>query len=194
VSEQDLIKKAQEGDVEAFEQLIRDYEKRILNYCFRMMGNLSDAEDAAQEVFVKIFRFIDSFNGQSSFSTWLYRIASNVCLDLLRKAKRQPKDTVSIYQENDEGEEYSIAIEDTEPDPYERAQLSEAQKVLKEALNQLSDEHKQVIILRDIEGLSYEEIAEAMGTAPGTVKSRINRARQMLKKLLEKDKELFLLS
>ncbi|MBE7037161.1 MAG: sigma-70 family RNA polymerase sigma factor [Ruminococcaceae bacterium] len=194
MSEQDLIKKAQEGDVEAFEQLIRDYEKRILNYCFRMMGNLSDAEDAAQEVFVKIFRFIDSFNGQSSFSTWLYRIASNVCLDLLRKAKRQPKDTVSIYQENDEGEEYSIAIEDTEPDPYERAQLSEAQKVLKEALNQLSDEHKQVIILRDIEGLSYEEIAEAMGTAPGTVKSRINRARQMLKKLLEKDKELFLLS
>lgn len=194
MSEQDLIKKAQEGNAEAFEQLIADYEKRILNYCFRMLGNLSDAEDAAQEVFVKVYRFIDSFNGQSSFSTWLYRIASNVCLDLLRKAKRQPKDTVSIHQENEEGESYSIAIEDTEPDPYERAQLSEAQRVLKEALNQLSDEHKQVVILRDIEGLSYEEIAEAMGIAPGTVKSRLNRARQVLKKLLEKDKELFLLS
>lgn len=194
MSEQDLIKKAQKGEVEAFEQLIRDYEKRILNYCFRMLGNLSDAEDAAQEVFVKIFRFIGSFNGQSSFSTWLYRIASNVCLDLLRKAKRRPQDTVSIHQENDDGEEYSIAIEDTEPNPYERAQLSEAQQALKKALEQLSDEHRQVVILRDIEGLSYEEIAEAMGTAPGTVKSRLNRARQMLKKLLEQDKELFLLS
>ena len=115
-------------------------------------------------------------------------------MDLLRKAKRRPQDVVSIHQENDEGEEYSIAIEDTEPDPYQRAQLSEAQRALANALEQLSEEHKQVVILRDIEGLSYEEIAETMGTAPGTVKSRLNRARQSLQKLLEKDKELFLLS
>ncbi len=193
MSEQDLIKRCQEGDIEAFEQLITDYEKRILNYCFRMMGNPSDAEDAAQEVFVKVFRFIGNFNGQSSFSTWLYRVASNVCLDLLRKAKRQPQNVVSIHQENDEGEEYLMAIEDPEPNPYERAQLSEAQQVLVDALDQLGDEQKRVIILRDIEGLSYEEIAEITNTAPGTVKSRINRARQNLKKLLEKDKELFLL-
>ncbi len=193
MSEQNLIKRCQEGEIEAFEQLIADYEKRILNYCFRMMGNPSDAEDAAQEVFVKVFRFIGNFNGQSSFSTWLYRVASNVCLDLLRKAKRQPQNTVSIHQENDEGEEYLMAIEDPEPNPYERAQLSEAQHVLLDALEQLGEEQKRVIILRDIEGLSYEEIAEITNIAPGTVKSRINRARQNLKKLLEKDKELFLL-
>ncbi len=194
MSEQELIKRCQAGETEAFEHLIADYEKRILNYCYRMLGNAHDAEDAAQEVFVKVFRFIDKFNSQSAFSTWLYKIASNVCLDFLRKAKRQPKDVISLYQSNDEGEEFALPLEDKTALPYEKVQLSDAQKALLSALEQLGEEQKRVIILRDIEGLSYEEIAEITQSAPGTVKSRINRARRALQKLLEKDRELFLLS
>ncbi len=192
MSEQEQIRRCQAGDVNAFEELIGEYENKILNYCFRMLGNRSDAEDAAQEVFVKVFRFMGSFTGQSAFSTWLYKIASNVCLDFMRKAKRQTADTVSIYQYNAEGDEFVLPILDTAPTPYEHAQLSEAQRALLKALEQLGEDQKQVIILRDIEGLSYEEIARIIDAAPGTVKSRINRARRALQKILEPHKELFL--
>lgn len=192
MSEPDLIQRCQKGDVAAFEQLIEGYEKKIINYCWRMLGNPLDAEDAAQEVFVKVFRFIGSFTGQSSFSTWLYRIASNVCLDILRKKKRRPTETVSLNQYNTEGEEFALPIEDNAPTPYENAQKNEAQRVLAAALDKLGEEQRRVIVLRDIEGLSYDEIAQIINVAPGTVKSRINRARKSLQKLLEKDRELFL--
>ncbi len=192
MSEQEWINRAKEGDMEAFSRLVETYENRILNYCYRMLGNRFDAEDATQEVFVKLYRFFGSYAGNSAFSTWLYKIASNVCLDMLRKSKRTHKDTVSIHQYSTEGEEFALPIEDSGPTPYQSAQMNEAQRALMEALEKLSEEQKKVIILRDIEGLSYEEIAEITGTAAGTVKSRINRARQALKKLLEKDKELFL--
>lgn len=192
MSESELIKRCQQGDLEAFEQLIAAYEKKMINYCWRMLGNPSDAEDAAQEVFIKVFRFIESFTGQSFFSTWLYRIASNVCLDILRKKKRQPADTVSLYQSGAEGDEFVLPVEDNAPSPYESAQLNEAQRALNTALAQLGEEQRRVIILRDIEGFSYEEIAAVMHVPPGTVKSRINRARKSLQKLLEKDRELFI--
>ncbi|MBR7164069.1 MAG: sigma-70 family RNA polymerase sigma factor [Clostridia bacterium] len=193
MSESEYIKRSQQGDADAFGQLVTLYENKILNYCYRMLGNRADAEDATQEVFVKLYRFIDSFTGQSVFSTWLYKIASNVCLDLLRKNKRHT-DTVSLHQQNAEGEEFLLNIEDKGLTPYESAQVSEAQRALFLALEQLGEEQRQVVVLRDVEGLSYEEIAQITGTAPGTVKSRINRARQALKKLLEKDRELFSLS
>ena len=193
MSESEYIKRSQQGDADAFGQLVTLYENKILNYCYRMLGNRADAEDATQEVFVKLYRFIDSFTGQSAFSTWLYKIASNVCLDPLRKNKRHT-DTVSLHQQNAEGEEFLLNIEDKGLTPYESAQVSEAQRALFLALEQLGEEQRQVVVLRDVEGLSYEEIAQITGTAPGTVKSRINRARQALKKLLEKDRELFSLS
>ena len=158
-----------------------------------MLRRHADAEDSAQEVFVKVFRFMRNFTGQSSFSTWLYKIASNVCLDFLRKKKRRPVDTVSIHQTSGDGEEYVLPILDTAKSPYEQAQLSEAQRFLAKALNELSPEQRQVIVLRDVEGLSYEEIAEIIGVAVGTVKSRINRARQSLQKILAPHRELFLL-
>lgn len=192
MSEEDLIRLCQKGDADAFEKLISVYEKRILNYCYKMMGNMPDAEDAAQEVFVKVFRFIQSFNNQSAFSTWLYRIASNVCLDLLRKAKRQNKGMVHINQQNDEGEDFTLSIEDTAPTPYEEAQLSEAHRELMKALDKLDAEQRKVILLRDVEGFSYDEIAQITGSATGTVKSRINRARRALQKILAPHKELFL--
>jgi len=194
VSESEYIKRCQEGDSEAFGELLTLYENKILNYCYRMLGNRTDAEDATQEVFVKLYRFIGSFTGQSAFSTWLYKIASNVCLDYLRKNKKHTSDTVSLHQQNAEGEEFLMNIEDKGLTPYESAQMSEAQRVLALALEQLSEDQRKVVVLRDVEGLSYEEIGEVMGIAEGTVKSRINRARLALKKLLEKDRELFSLS
>ncbi|MBR5236548.1 MAG: sigma-70 family RNA polymerase sigma factor [Clostridia bacterium] len=193
MSEQEQIKRCQEGNIEAYEELIGAYENKIVNYCYMMLRNHADAEDAAQEVFVKVFRFMKNFTGQSSFSTWLYKIASNVCLDFLRKKKRQSVDAVSIHQTSADGEEYVMPILDTAKGPYEQAQLSEAQRFLAKALNELSAEQRQVIVLRDVEGLSYEEIAEIVGVAVGTVKSRINRARQSLQKILAPHRELFLL-
>ena len=89
MSETEYIKRCREGDNEAFGELVSLYENKILNYCYRMLGNRTDAEDATQEVFVKLYRFLGSFTGQSAFSTWLYKIASNVCLDFLRKSKKQ---------------------------------------------------------------------------------------------------------
>lgn len=193
MSETEYIKKCQAGDIDAFEKLVSLYENKILNYCYRMLGNRTDAEDATQEVFVKLYRFVNSFTGQSAFSTWLYKIASNVCLDMLRKSKKHA-DTVSLHQQNSEGEEFLLHVEDKGYTPYESAQMSEAQRVLFAALSALGEEQRRVVVLRDIEGLSYEEIAQITGTAPGTVKSRINRARQALQKILEKDRELFSLS
>ncbi len=190
MSEPEIIKRAKEGDMEAFSQLVTLYENKILNYCFRMLNNRGDAEDATQEVFIKVYRYLNSYLEQSAFSTWLYKIASNVCLDYLRKVKRN-RDTVSINQQNAEGEEFSLMIEDKGLSPYDNAQLGEARKALSAAISSLGEEQRQVIILREIEGLSYEEIAEITRLAPGTVKSRINRARQALKKILEKDRELF---
>ena len=192
MSEQELLERCRKGNVEAFEQLIEAYQGKILNYCFRMLGNRSDAEDAAQEVFVKVYRFIGSFTGQSSFSTWLYKVASNVCFDILRKRKRRGGESLSLQQYTAEGEEFDLPLEDDSYSPDRSFQRTEAQRVLKEALEKLSPEHRRVIILRDIEGLSYEEIAGIVGTAAGTVKSRINRARQILQKLLENNRELFL--
>lgn len=194
MSESEYIKRCQEGDSEAFGELVTLYENKILNYCYRMLGNRTDAEDATQEVFVKLYRFIGSFTGQSAFSTWLYKIASNVCLDYLRKNKKHTSDIVSLHQQNAEGEEFLLNIEDKGLTPYESAQMSEAQRALALALEQLSEDQRKVVVLRDVEGLSYEEIGEVMGIAEGTVKSRINRARLALKKLLEKDRELFSLS
>ena len=191
-NEKILIEKSKQGDVEAFEQLITSYQKKIVNLSYRMLGNMSVAEDAAQDIFIRVFRSISGFNEQSTFSTWIYRIATNVCLDMLRKKKRQnEKNTISIHR-GEENDEYELQIEDNQPSPYERAQKNAAMQALEKALNQLGDEQKMVIILRDINGLSYEEIAEITNCTLGTVKSRINRSRLTLRKLLEKDKELFL--
>lgn len=192
MSEQECITKCKEGDMDAFSVLVESYENKILNHCFRMLGNVTDAEDATQEVFVKVFRFIKSYSEQSSFSTWIYKIASNVCLDQLRKNKRQLKDTVSLHQQNSEGEEFLLAVEDDAPSPYDVARKKEANRVLYQALDNLSADQRQVIVLRDIEGFSYEEIAKITKTAPGTVKSRINRARQNLQQILKDSRELFM--
>ena len=188
-----LIKKSKKGDAQAFEELILSYHKKVLNLAYRMLGSVSDAEDAAQEIFIKVFRTLYSFNERSAFSTWLYKVATNVCLDILRKRKRQNGGAmVSINRYNSQDDEYELPIEDDAPSPYEEAQKKEAMRALNSALDLLSEEQRAVIVMRDINGLSYEEIADVMECSLGTIKSRINRSRLALRKLLEKDKEIFI--
>ena len=191
--EHELVQKSKQGDVVAFEELIGDYQKKVLNLAFRMLGKSEDAEDAAQDIFIRVFRSMRNFNEESAFSTWLYKISTNVCLDILRKRKRQNAiGTVSIQQYSTEDEEYELPIEDNTPTPYEKVQQNEAMRSLEKALTKLGEEQRMAIVMRDINGLSYEEIAKVMDCSLGTIKSRINRSRLALRKLLEKDKELFL--
>lgn len=191
MSDKKLIKRIKSGDMDAFSELVTLYEKKALSFTYRMLKDLSDAEDAAQEAFLRVFDKIDSFRESSSFSTWFYTILNNICLDILRKRARSA-DTVSINQTSSENDEYELQIEDSAPGPYEQLQKATAQELLEEALTKLSDEHRAVIIMRDINGLDYEEIAKVLDVSLGTVKSRISRARLALRKILEENRELFL--
>lgn len=186
--EKRLIQKAQKGDVEAFEQLILDYEKLIYNICLRMLQDEQEAYDGAQEICLKIWKQIKHFEGNAKFSTWLYRIATNQCLDFLRKRKN--KEEISLFRSSKE-EDSEWVVEEKEPkDPIsEHVQQLALQDVMSQALNEVKSEHKQILLLRDLEGYSYEEIAEILGISKGTVKSRLSRARLAMKQILTQDKE-----
>lgn len=190
MNDNDLVKRAKDGDVEAFERLVEGYQKKVFNIAYRMLGNYDDASELAQEALIKIYKSIKSFKEESSLSTWIYRITTNVCLDELRKRKSK---AVVYIDENirSEDEEINRQIEDNKPTPDQKAEQNELRKTINTAIQSLSQEHKIVIILRDIQGLSYDEIAEILKCPPGTVKSRINRARLSLKEILLSKKELF---
>jgi len=184
-----LIKKSKDGDIEAFETLISNYDKKAYNIAYRMMGNEEDAKDMAQEAMLRVYRSIKEFKEQSSFSTWLYRIVTNVCLDELRKKKKQNSVSLDSTIETDDGEMRLEVCSDRETpeNAYERL---EQRELIAEAIKQLSEEYRSVIILRDVQGFSYEEIAYMLNCSLGTIKSRINRARNTLRNKLRKDMEL----
>lgn len=190
-TENDLIKRSIEGDQEAFEELIFKYQHKVYSLAYRYMGNEEDASDMAQEAVLRAYRSLRSFKGDSSFSTWLYRITTNVCLDELRRRKR----SVHIISLDEplataDGEEMEREITDTSPAVdvvYEQKELA---RQLEALIATLKPDHKTVIILRDIMDLTYEEIAEVLQCSVGTVKSRISRAREILRKKLV-SKELF---
>ncbi len=185
-----LVKKIKEGDLDAFSELVALYEKKAFNYTYRMLKDAHAAEDATQEAFLRVFSKIDTFLGNSSFSTWFYTILNNICLDILRKKSRE-KETISINKTSNEDEEYELQIEDKSQGPYETLQKKDAYLALENALYKLSDEHRAIIIMRDINGESYEKIAKMLNLSLGTVKSRLSRARISLRKILEDSKELF---
>ncbi len=186
MNEDFLIKKAKKGDSAAFSALMEQHFAMIYNLALRMSGNPDDASDLTQEVMIKLFKNIGAFEGKSKFSTWVYRVASNTCLDELRKIKR--KKTVSLDAEY-ETEDGSVGYEaeDTAPTPDVSAERSELKTIVAKAVSRLGEEYRTAVILRDINGLSYTEIAEVIGCSVGTVKSRISRGRANLKEILEKD-------
>ena len=188
LNEKDLIRKAKQGDMLAFEELILEHEKIVYNVALRMMNHSEDARDISQEVFLKAYRSLSNFDERSAFSTWLYRITHNTCIDEMRK--RKGKQTYSLEEElesEDGAMQRQVADESDTP---EESLLREEQKSeILQALDTLSEEHKAAIILRDVKGLAYEEIAEILELSLGTVKSRINRARNQLKNEILKIRE-----
>ncbi len=185
-----ILSKAKNGDIEAFEILIEEHQKKVFNIALKMLGNYHDANEIAQEAFIKAFKSIKGFKGNSSFSTWVYRIAVNVCLDELRKRKKNKLIYIDDEIKNEDGEIKREFPDDTYA-PETVAETNEIRRKVNSAISALPEEHRIVIILRDINGMSYGEISKITNSPEGTVKSRINRARNALKELLKKDKELF---
>lgn len=180
MTEQELVRRAAQGDQDAFASLVRQYENRVYHLALRMCGNEEDAWDVAQEAFLAAWRGLPAFRGEAGFSTWLYRLVSNASIDHLRRTKRQRGETPL------DDEQLGLDVPDAGPGPQEAAEGAELQAAVAEGLARLSDNHRQVLVLREIQGLSYEEIAGMLALDLGTVKSRISRARGALRKILLK--------
>ncbi len=181
-AESTLVQQAASGDRDSFEILVKTYERKIYTLAYRMSRNPDDAFDLSQEVFLRVYKSLSFFKGESSFSTWLYRLASNVCLDHVRKEKRRREQPLVML--GDDGEEHSMDWPDMRFSPenaYERSELREA---IDAAMAYLTPDHRAILTLRDIQGLSYDEISEALDLQEGTVKSRLARARETLRQLL----------
>ena len=189
MDEKELIQQLKNGNEEAFNEIVERYSKKLYFLCLKMLQNEKDAEDTVQTIFLKAYMSISRFEEKSSISTWLYRIGVNVCTDLLRKRKKET--VTSLYSINSEEEEYALEIPDEKENVEDAVIKKERKQALYEAINTLKPKQKQFIILRDIEGLSYEEIADILKLNTGTVKSGINRARQALLEKLQKNSELF---
>jgi RNA polymerase sigma-70 factor (ECF subfamily) len=188
-NEQILIKQAKAGDEASFELLIKNCKTKAYNTALRYLRNEDDAMDALQESFIKIFRHLDKFKGDCKFETWVYRIVVNTCNDILKKNKNY-KNNISLHYV-DEERETLIEIPDTSPTPPEILDSKLSAAYVLDCLNKIPEDQKEIIILRDIQGFSYDEISEILNCSMGTVKSRINRARLKLKqKVLEQYDEI----
>ena len=181
MEEDELIQRAKEGDLDCFNQLVERYQREVYNLSLRMLSNASAAEDATQDAFFSAFRGIGKFRG-GSFRAWLFRIAANSCRDQLRSLRRRP--TTSL-------DDLPLELESDQPSPEDFAMRQELGEEIKRALAALPPDQRLAVILRDIEGLDYEEISQVTGSSLGTVKSRINRGRARLRHHLEQRRELF---
>ena len=179
-----MSRRAQRGDADAFEQLLLEHQKNVYNLCYRMAGNPDDAMDLSQETFLRAWRCLDQYQFASAFSTWLYRLCSNICIDFLRRRRRQQ--TVPLTFEDADGEEQTYAVPDAQPLPEEQVELKLTRETLAAAMAQLLPEHRAVLQLRVVNEMSYEQIADVLDIQIGTVKSRLSRARNQLKKILER--------
>ena len=185
----DLELRAKRGDQDAFEQLVRDNQNKVYSLALRFTGDRETAADLAQEAFVKAWQGLDSFQGESSFSTWVYRLTANVCIDYLRKKARREAIEPAVSLDDPGGLRAEPA--DWEQDPHLQLERSERGQALALGLSRLPDWQRQVLVLRELSGLSYQEIGEKLGLDMGTVKSRIARARLNLRKILLEDGNFF---
>lgn len=180
--EQQLVEAGQRGDVEAFNRIVRLYEGRVYNLCYRMLGDADAAADAAQDTFIAAYRNLRSFRG-GVFRSWLLRIAANNCYDLLRARKRRHATSLDAAREpDDDGPGFDVADEGESPDEF--ALRRELGVAIQKSLAVLPEDQRIVVILSDIQGMAYEEIAQITSTNLGTVKSRLSRGRARLRDLL----------
>ena len=181
-----LIEESRKGNVDAFEELIKGYKKSAYNIALRVMRNAEDAEDASQEALIKIFKNISSFNMESTFKVWMYRVVVNTCIDFKR---RKNVNALSIDETLDlgSGREIQREIPDESNNPDALIERNYSTQLVNDAINMLEDDFKTIIILRDIKGFTYDEISQILSCNLGTVKSRLSRARKRLKELLENE-------
>jgi len=179
IAEMELVRRAQRGDLAAYDELIQRYQERIYATVYHMTSNHEDANDLAQDSFIKAFQAIKSFKGGSSFYTWLYRIAVNKTINHLKQRKNRQHFSLNDLDFNTEHNPDLVALI-SHKTPLRDAGLSELQKKLNEALLKLSESHRMVVVLHDVQGQSHEDIAEIMGCNIGTVRSRLFYARQQL--------------
>ena len=183
VPEGDLVRRAREGDLTAYDELVKRYQERIYATIYHMTANHEDANDLAQDAFIKAFSALKSFKGGSSFYTWLYRIAVNKTINFLKQRKNKYHLSLNDLDFNAENDPDLVALV-SHKTPQRDAGLSELQKKLNEALMKLSESHRMVVVLHDVQGQSHDEIAEIMGCNIGTVRSRLFYARQQLQGFL----------
>jgi RNA polymerase sigma-70 factor (ECF subfamily) len=182
-----LVARLRKRDEAAFNQFVRMYEQRVFALVLRMLGNRAEAQDLAQEVFITVFRSIESFRGDSRLGTWLYRVAINHCKNRIKYLDRRSTrahDAIEDATEGDVADGGAIGGRPARPD--EAAEGSEMERAVRKALAGLDDEHRELIVLRDLEGLAYEEIVAITGLPDGTVKSRLHRARAALREAIER--------
>jgi RNA polymerase sigma-70 factor (ECF subfamily) len=184
LDENKLLERAKHGNERAFEGLVRLYEARVFSYAMTLLGNRQDAEEVTQDVLVKIWRTLARFRGDCSFSSWVMRITKNTATDALR-ARREP--TVSLTAEDENGEEREMDLVDEDPasNPSAAFERDERIKLVRRAIGELPHDQREILTLRDLYGYRYEEIAHILQLEDGTVRSRLSRARQHLKKILE---------
>lgn len=184
---EELVAGMKRGDGKAFEEFVSRYEKTVYSIACRILGNTHDAEDASQEVFLRVFRHISSFREESSLSTWVYQITMNVCLDMIRRKNRHPQ--ISLTSEDENGEDIQTELPDADEryQPEAHAEQQELRDTVRKAIDALPDEQREIIILRELTGLSYDEIARILAVSEGTVKSRLFRARERLSRILRPD-------
>lgn len=187
-SDWELVRRARDGDRSAFRTLVERYQRKIAALALGMLRNREDALDVVQETFTKAYQSLDRFKGDSSFYTWIYRIASNLCIDHQRRDSKLvyvPLDARSTDGETTGEEIPAAALEGNEPDePFQRARDAEISEGLAKAISELTPEHRAVILLREVDGLSYEEISQVLGCPKGTVMSRLHYARRQLQERL----------
>lgn len=184
MTDEELVEDVKKGNIDAFEDIVKKYENKVYGIVFHMMKNQNEVEDLAQEVFLKVYKNLDRFKGDSSLYTWIYKITVNLCLDELKKRKNIIYLDEKISVEDGEIDKELPSNERSQEELYEDKELKEN---LHRCINKLPDKQKMMIVLRDIKGFSYDEIAKITNNKIGTVKSQINRARLKLKELLDKE-------
>lgn len=180
-----LVSRVQSGDSASFEKLVLDNQTKVYNLAMRMVGNEEDAFDMSQEAFIKAYNSLGSFRGDSRFSVWLYRLTSNVCLDFLRSEGRKTHSSLTYLSDEDDDKE--LEIPDGRFSPETIVEKKELREAVNKGLMNLPKDYRVILLMREIDGLSYEEIANALSIEEGTVKSRIFRARKRLCAILSSD-------
>ena len=184
MDEKTMVALAKAGDHRAFEEIVHLYEKKLYSIAYRFTGSEQDALDVCQETFIRVYRFIGGFQETSGFSTWIYRICTNVCKDSV--TRRQRRGETSLDLQDEEGEEFELPVSDDRYSPERVIEQQELRRDLQAGIDALSPHHREIVVLRDVEGLSYEKISEVLGLEIGTVKSRLNRGREQLRNFLVK--------